>query len=138
MTSMLAFALTLLAQAQDGQPAQPAKPPGGFLNDPWMMIGLMGSLLLFWFIVMNPNRRQQKEMKAMLASLQKGDEVVTSGGIVGSVYSIKEKAGGVAGQEDVISLRIDDKTRISVLRSSIVRVSRSSEAKDSKDESSGK
>ena len=128
---MLAFALTLLAEAQEGQPA-----PKGFnpFGDNWLLFGILGSLFLFWILVMNPNRRQQKEMKAMLAALQKNDEVVTNGGIIGTVYSIKEKAGGVAGQEDVILLKIDDKTRISVLRSSIIRVSRSQEAKDSKEE----
>ena len=130
---MLAFALTLLAQAAEGAPEAPKGAPD-FIRDNILMIGLMGVLFLFWILVMNPNRRQQKEMKAMLAGLQKNDEVVTTGGVVGTVYSIKEKPGGVAGQEDLVSIRIDDKTRISVLRSSIVRVSRSPEAKDSKEE----
>jgi preprotein translocase subunit YajC len=134
---MLAFALTLLANATGGVPDAP-KPPTGLLGDNWMMIGLLGVMFLFWILIMNPNRRQQKELKTMLANLQKSDEVVTTGGIVGTVYSIKEKPGGVAGQEDLVTIRIDDKTRISVLRSSIVRVSRSAETKEAKDKEESK
>jgi preprotein translocase subunit YajC len=123
---MFLYALTLLAQEApaEGKPAG----GGGGLFDPWtlLMIGL--PLVFLYLIVLNPNRKQERQRKAMLANLQKNDEVVTMGGIVGTVVSIKEKAGGVAGQEDVVTLRIDDRTRLTVLRSSIIRIDRDEQA----------
>ena len=118
---MFLFALELLAAA--GQ--KPAEGGGLFGGGGWTTILMIaGPLLLLWLIVLNPQRRQERERKALLSSLQKNDEVVTMSGIIGTVVSIKEKAGGVAGQEDVVTLRIDDRTRIPVLRSAIMRLSR--------------
>lgn len=106
---------------------QQPRPPGM----DWQFLLLVAGvpLLLFWLFVMRPQRKQQREREQLLSQLKHNDEVVTIGGIVGSVQSIKEKAGGVAGEEDVIVLRIDDKTRLKVLRSSINRVLRKDEAK---------
>jgi preprotein translocase subunit YajC len=125
--------LNVLGLLANNVPA--GKPAGGF--DYWTLLMIGAPLLLLWLIVLNPNRRQERERKAMLSTLQKNDEVATAGGVVGTVVSIKEKAGGVAGQEDVVTIRIDDRTRLTVLRSSIVRVHRepSATSKDSKEES---
>jgi preprotein translocase subunit YajC len=46
--------------------------------------------VLFWFLLIRPQMKQAKDHKAMLATLQKGDEVATSGGIVGKVVKVTE------------------------------------------------
>ena len=47
--------------------------------------------LIFYFLVIRPQRQQQKKMKELLANLKKNDEVVTASGIHGSVAIVKEK-----------------------------------------------
>ena len=53
-----------------------------------IQIGLF--IAIFYFLLIRPQRRQQAEHKQLLASLQRGDKVVTSSGIVGEVVHIKE------------------------------------------------
>ena len=45
---------------------------------------------IFYFLLIRPQRRQQQQHKALLASLQRGDRVVTSSGIIAEVVHIKE------------------------------------------------
>lgn len=46
--------------------------------------------VLFWFMLIRPQMKQAKEHRLMLAELQKGDEVATSGGIVGKVVKVTD------------------------------------------------
>jgi preprotein translocase subunit YajC len=46
--------------------------------------------VLFFFMIIRPQMKQAKETKAMIEALQKGDEVVTSGGIVGKITKVTE------------------------------------------------
>jgi preprotein translocase subunit YajC len=62
-------------------------------------------------------KRQEQERKTLLSALKKNDKVVTSGGIIGIVASVKEK-------EDEVMLKVDESSnvRLRVTRSSIVRI----------------
>jgi len=73
--------------------------------------------VLFWFFMIRPMKRQEQERKALLSALKKNDKVVTSGGIIGIVASVKEK-------EDEVMLKVDESSnvRLRVTRSSIVRI----------------
>ncbi len=53
-------------------------------------------MAIFWFLIIVPQRRQQKAHKAMVQSLKRGDEVVTVGGLVGEIVGVKD---------DLINLR---------------------------------
>jgi len=46
--------------------------------------------VIFWFLVFRPQMRRQKEHQAKIAGLQKGDRVVTAGGLVGKIVKIDE------------------------------------------------
>ena len=46
--------------------------------------------VLFWFMLIRPQMKQAKEQRNMIAALQKGDEVTTSGGIVGKVTKVSD------------------------------------------------
>jgi preprotein translocase subunit YajC len=46
--------------------------------------------VIFWFLLIRPQKQQQKKHEAMLKALKKGDEVVTAGGVVGEVVHIKD------------------------------------------------
>jgi preprotein translocase subunit YajC len=65
---------------------------------------------MFYFVLIRPQQKQQKEHKAMMSALKKGDEVITQGGIVGKIYAVTDK---------LITLEIANNVRVRVLKSSI-------------------
>ena len=70
-------------------------------------------VLIFYFLIIRPQRQQQKKIKEMLANLKKNDEVITTSGIHGTVAIIKEKT---------VVLRVDEGCRIEFDRESIAVV----------------
>ena len=50
----------------------------------------LGMLLILWFLIIRPQMRQQKQHRERVAGLQKGDEVVTQGGLVGKITRVDE------------------------------------------------
>ena len=67
----------------------PAGQPGG--GGAAMFLIQIGAIIaIFYFLLIRPQRRQQDAHRKLLASLQKGDQVVTSGGIIGEVIHLKE------------------------------------------------
>lgn len=75
---------------------------------PFLVVGV-----LFYFMILRPQQKQQKERKAMLDALKKGDQIVTVGGIYGELTLLKE---------DYVTVKIADKTEIKVSRSGISHV----------------
>jgi len=83
--------------------------PGGFGD--WGFMIMMGVIfVIFYFLMIRPQQKKQKEIKAMIDSLAYGDTVVTTGGIHGKVTGLSES---------VITLEIADKVRIKVSRGAI-------------------
>ena len=56
-----------------------------------MLVPMAMCFLVFWFIVIRPEKRQRQAREAMLSALSKGDEVITSGGIHGKVAQVKDE-----------------------------------------------
>ena len=77
------------------------------------LIMMVGVFALMWFLMIRPQRKEEKKRKEMLAALKKGDAVVTNGGILGSIANIKE---------DTVVLKVGDGTRLEVLRSAVTAV----------------
>jgi preprotein translocase subunit YajC len=75
----------LIASAQAQTGAQPA--PGGEL---FQILFLVGLFALFYFIAIRPQRKRQKEHQALVAALGKGDEVVTTAGILGKITALDD------------------------------------------------
>jgi preprotein translocase subunit YajC len=67
--------------------AQDAAPGGGF-QPLLLMIGLFA---VFYFLVIRPQNKKQKEHREMVAALAAGDEVVTAGGVLGKVTAVGEQ-----------------------------------------------
>ncbi len=66
-----------------------ANPPAG--NSPMSMFLMMGLMILvFYFFMIRPQIKRQKEMAKFRAALQKGDKVVTTGGLYGKIEEIKD------------------------------------------------
>src|SRR5215470_19621588 len=75
---------------------------------------------VFYFLLILPQQRRQKKWQAMLSELKTGDKVVTSGGLRGTIFSIKE---------DALVLRVPpDNLKLEVTRGSIVTVTTQDEA----------
>lgn len=66
--------------------------------------------LVFYFLVIAPANKQKRKTQEMLNSLKKGDRVVTSGGIYGTVQGV---------EPDVVYLKIADNVRVKVARSAV-------------------
>lgn len=96
-----------LAQETGGAPAA----GGGDL-----LMGLLPMVAIFavfYFLLIMPQQRRMKEHKAMLGALRRGDKVVTSGGVIGTIAKV---------EEDEVALDIAENTRVRVVRSMIANV----------------
>ena len=70
----------------------------------WIMLALI--FVIMWMFMIRPQRKQQKELEQFRAGLQKGDKIVTIGGIYGTIDSVAEKYVIVKVDGDV-KLRMD-------------------------------
>jgi preprotein translocase subunit YajC len=64
--------------------------------------------VVFYFLLIRPQQKKQKELQNMLMNLKKGDKVVTVGGVVGAIVDVKD---------DKLILKIADNVKIEVVRS---------------------
>lgn len=78
----------------------------------WMPIVLI--FVIMYFLILRPQAKRQKEHQAMLNALQKGDDVVTAGGIYGTIVGVKEK-------EQTLIVKIADNVKVEIARSGIAR-----------------
>lgn len=86
---------------------------GGILSILTMIVPLALMVLIFWLLIIRPEKKRTKEMQNMLDSLQVADEVVTNGGIIGRVLSV---------QKDTVLIETgSDRTKIRVVKSAIAR-----------------
>jgi len=99
--------MTSLAYAMGGAPGTPGASGGG---DWGFIITMVVIFAIFYFLLIRPQQKKQKELKAMLSNLAYGDTVITTGGIHGKVTGLADA---------VVTLEIADKVRIKVARSAI-------------------
>jgi preprotein translocase subunit YajC len=84
---------------------------GGAAGGDFSFIVMMGILFaIFYFLLIRPQQKKQKEVKNMLANLTHGDMVMTSGGIHGKVTALTDT---------IVTLEIADKVKIKVTRNFI-------------------
>jgi len=89
---------------------------GGGGGMPGTLVSLVPFVLifvLFYFLLIQPQQKRQKQQKGMLESLKKGDKVITSSGIWGTVTNLGK---------DTVTLQIADNTKIKVQREYIARL----------------
>jgi preprotein translocase subunit YajC len=63
-----------------------AEAPPGWVQ--WLPI--VGMLLIFWFLIIRPQMKRQKDHQQKISALKKGDKVVTAGGLIGKVVKVDE------------------------------------------------
>lgn len=74
---------------QDATPKSAA--PGGTEACMQTLPLILGMFALMYFLIIRPQQKQEKQRRAMLGALKKGDEIVTSGGMYGSIESLDER-----------------------------------------------
>ncbi len=91
-----------VAHAQDAAPAQP--------NPLMSMVPLVIVFMVFYFLMLRPQKKKMEEEKKYLNELQKGEEVYTKSGIIGKIYGLTDK---------VVTLEVEDGHKIKVLKAYI-------------------
>ena len=89
-----------------------------------MFIPLMLMAVVFYFLILRPQTKERKKHDQMVRELKKNDRVITAGGIIGTVANVTPDS-------NEITIKIDDNTRIRVLKSHVSVAA--AEPKDSKD-----
>ena len=103
--SLLDFLISPAAAQAAGTPGQPS--PWGSL----IMIGVM--FVFFWLFLIRPQMKRAKEHRDLVAKLQKGDEVLTNGGIAGRIEDLGES---------FVTIEVADKVSLKVQRGAISAV----------------
>jgi preprotein translocase subunit YajC len=83
-----------------------------------MLIPFIAMFAIFYFLLIRPQQKKQRDLRQMLQNLKRGDRVVTSGGIYGTIVKIRN---------DIIHLEIADQVRIRVNKSAIADLVRETE-----------
>ena len=84
-------------------------------------IPLILIFVIFYFFLIRPQQKRVKDHKAMVQSLKKGDEVITSGGIIGIVDRVLE--------DDRIEVTIGEGTKVQIIKSTITSLLKKEEVK---------
>ena len=94
--------LLIILQQQEG--------PFGFVFSllPFLLI-----ILVFYFLILRPQQKRQKERQNLLSSLKKGDKIITAGGIHGTVEELSETS---------VTVRIAENVKVTIERSSVATI----------------
>jgi len=84
-------------------------------------IPLILIFIIFYFFLIRPQQKRVKDHKTMVESLKRGDEVITSGGIIGTVERVME--------DDRIEVLIGDNIKVQIIRSTITSLLKKEEIK---------
>ena len=84
-------------------------------------IPLILIFVIFYFFLIRPQQKRVKEHKTMVESLKRGDEVITSGGIIGTVDRVME--------DDRIEILISENTKVQIIRSTVTSLLKKEEVK---------
>ncbi len=83
----------------------------GSMTTTFITFGLI--ILIFYFLIIRPQKKREKETKNMLSAMKKGDKVVSIGGIRGTIVSVKEST---------VVVKVDDNTRLEFSKSAIAQI----------------
>lgn len=92
--------------------------PSGLLS----LVPFLIIFVLFYFLLIRPQQQKQKQQQTLLDALKKGDRVITTSGIWGTITNLGK---------DTVTLQIADNTKIKMQRENISRVRAEDEEKDS-------
>jgi len=97
-----------------GAPADGAQGRGNPLS---MLFFFVAIFLIFYLLIIRPQQKRAREHRQMIEGIQRGDRVVTVGGLIGNVDSTKEENG-----VQIVVLKIAENTKVEVARGNIQQV----------------
>ena len=103
--------------AQTAAPAAPAGFPISMFAEMALIFGA------FYFLLIAPQKKKQKEHEKLVATLQSGDEIVTTGGIFGTITNVKD---------DRFVVRVSDNAKIEIGRTFVHAVTKKQDAEEKK------
>lgn len=115
LSSIAAFAQEAAEQAE--------QQPGGLLGSPIIMMVLIFGVM--WLFFIRPQSKERKKMEEMRKALKKGDKIITTAGIIGTITSIEDNS-------NIITVRTGSTTFIDFDKSAIVRVMNAEEKTEEK------
>ena len=95
---------------------QPQGGSGGIFG---ALVPILLVFLIFYFMILRPQQKKQKERDKLLSSVQKGDKVITAGGMHGTVIGLEEKT---------VLVQIADEVKVKFERSAISSINRASDS----------
>ena len=105
LIAVLAFAGSCVPTATDGTSESST-------TSTLYMVGFLVVIFaLFYFVMIRPQRKRQKQQQTMVAALQKGDRVITAGGIFGTIDSVRE---------DSVVIKVESGTLLRVAKGSVM------------------
>jgi preprotein translocase subunit YajC len=109
--------LTFLLGMAPAAPADGAQPNPLVSFFPFLII-----IVMFYFLLIRPQQKRQKEHKALIENLKSGDKVLTAGGIYGVVTNVKEK---------IVTVRIAENVKVELEKASVSTVLKDEESSKS-------
>jgi preprotein translocase subunit YajC len=100
-----------VAWAQTGGAVQPNDPRVMFFN----FLPLILVFVIFYFLILRPQSKRQKDLQKMIQGMKKGDRVLTSGGLYGEVVDVKEKG-------DTVILKVAENVKMEFAKSAVTGV----------------
>jgi preprotein translocase subunit YajC len=107
---MNSFVFSLLMAGQQAGADGAAPGAGSFVTS---LIPFAAIIAIFYFLIIRPQNKKQKETQRMLSALKKGDKVVTIGGIHGVIQNVKESS---------VIVKVDENTKLEFSRSAISNI----------------
>lgn len=101
---------------------------GGGFGGMESLLPLVLIFVVFYFLLIRPQQKKQKQHREMLGELRRGDRVVTAGGVIGLITRVNS--------DSEITVEISEGVRVKVVRSMVSDVIAKTESRDSKDDSS--
>lgn len=98
--------------------AQDAASTAAAMGEPSMLGGLLPILLIFvvfYFLLIRPQQKKYKQHQAMVNAVAKGDKIVTSGGVIGTVTKVEA-------ENDIVHVEVAEGVKVKVVRSTIASV----------------
>jgi len=120
---MNSLVLNLLMGAPQG-----ADGAAGASNPIMTFLPFVAIIAIFYFLIIRPQNKKQKETQKMLSALKKGDKIVTIGGIHGTIQTVREQT---------VIVKVDEDTKLEFSRSAISTVVQASNKDEEKTEESG-